>query len=86
MKHQQHRRASKTVRLTIDFPAEQHAYLKMVAARKGISMREYVIESLSKNAELEEAKHTNLSDNKFKKLLKKTADEHDDVLKRLSDK
>jgi hypothetical protein len=76
----------KTVRLTIDFPAEQHAYLKMIAAKKGISMREYVIEALSKNAEIEEIKHADLSDNKFKKILKNVADEHDDVLRRLADK
>ena len=85
MKHQRHRQG-KTVRLTIDFPAEQHAYLKMIAAKKGISMREYVIESLSKSVEIEEVKHTELSENKFKKILKKVADENDDVLRRLSDK
>lgn len=85
MKHQKHRQG-KTVRLTIDFPVEQHAYLKMIAAKKGISMREYVIESLSKSVEIEEVKHTDLNENKFKKILKKVADENDDVLRRLSDK
>ena len=85
MKQQRHPHV-KTVRLTIDFPAEQHAYLKMLAAKKGISMREYVIESLSKNAEIEEVKHTNLKENKFKKILKTVADENDDVLRRLADK
>lgn len=86
MKHQKHRQQEKTVRLTIDFPAEQHAYLKMLAAKKGISMREYVIESLSKNTELEEIKRANLSENKFKKILKSVVDENDDVLRRLADK
>lgn len=85
MKHQRPRH-SKTVRLTIDFPAEQHAYLKMVAAKKGISMREYVIESLSKNEEIKEMKHADLNENKFKKILKEVADENDDVLRRLADK
>ena len=83
MKHQHH---SKTVRLTIDFPVEQHAYLKMIAAKKGVSMREYVIESLSKNVEMEQIKHADLNENKFKKILKKVADENDDVLRRLADK
>ncbi len=83
---QHHHHHGKTVRLTIDFPAEQHAYLKMLAAKKGVSMREYVIESLCKNAEIEEVKHVDMKDNKFKKLLKNVADEHDDVLKRLADK
>jgi hypothetical protein len=84
MKQQRHRHG-KTVRLTIDFPAEQHAYLKMLAAKKGISMREYVIESLSKSVEIEEVKHADLKDNKFKKSLKKVLDENDDVLRRLSE-
>jgi len=58
----------------------------MIAAKKGISMREYVIESLSKSVEIEDVKHTDLNENKFKKILKKVADENDDVLRRLSDK
>ncbi len=86
MKQQKRSQEGKLVRLTIDFPAEQHAYLKMLAAKKGISMREYVIESLCKNAEIEGVKRTNLSENKFKKILKSVADENDDVLRRLADK
>jgi uncharacterized protein (DUF1778 family) len=80
------RRHADTVRLTIDFPAEQHAYLKMLAAKKGMSMRQYVIESLCNSAEVEEVKHTDLSKNKFKKLLKEVVDENEDVLRRLADK
>lgn len=85
MREHRHRQAA-TVRLTIDFPAEQHAYLKMLAAKKGISMRQYVIEALSKNVDSEGVKNTDLSKNKFKKLLNQTIEEHDDVLKRLADK
>jgi uncharacterized protein (DUF1778 family) len=81
MKHQHHQKEN-TVRLTIDFPAEQHAYLKMLAAEKGISMRQYVIESLCQNVE-QEAKHIDLSENKFKKTLNKVIKENDDVLRRL---
>lgn len=83
---QQHHQKEHTVRLTIDFPAEQHVYLKMLAAKKGMSMRKYVIESLCENVEKEEAKHINLSENKFKKALKKVINENDDVLKRLANK
>lgn len=83
MTHQHHH--AKTVRLTIDFPMEQHAYLKMLAAKKGISMRQYVIESLCKNAD-QEQKSIDLNENKFKYLLGKVFDEHDDVLRRLADK
>lgn len=39
-KHQQ------TVRLTIDFPANQHTYIKMLAAKEGVSLRQFVIEHL----------------------------------------
>lgn len=82
----QHHHKEDTVRFTVDFPAEQHAYLKMLAAKKGISMRQYVIESLCENVEKQEAKHIDLSENKFKKVLKKVISENDDVLRRLADK
>jgi predicted KAP-like P-loop ATPase len=72
MKHQ-------TVRLTIDFPIEQHTYLKMVAAKKGISMRQYVIESLS-----EQKEDVDIGDNKFKKAMTKIISENDDTLRRLA--
>lgn len=83
---QQSRQKEHTVRLTIDFPAEQHAYLKMLAAKKGVSMRQYVIESLCENIEKKEAKHIDLRENKFKKTLNKVIKENDDVLRRLADK
>lgn len=83
MRQQHHHKD--TIRLTIDFPVEQHAYLKMIAAKNGISMRQYVIESLCGNVE-QEAKHIDLSENKFKKALKKVLKENDDVLRRLADK
>ena len=83
---QQHHQKEETVRLTIDFPTEQHAYLKMLAAKRGVSMRQYVIESLCENIEKQEAKHIDLSENKFKKALNKVISENDDVLRRLADK
>lgn len=86
MRQQHHHPKEETVRLTIDFPIEQHAYLKMLAAKRGISMRQYVIESLCKNIEKQEAKHIDLSENKFKKALNKVISENDDVLRRLADK
>ncbi len=74
-----------TVRLTIDFSKEQHAYLKMLAAQKGISMRQYVIESLGVNID-KEKESLDLSENKFKKALSKVIEENDDVLRRLASK
>lgn len=83
---QQHHKKEDTVRLTIDFPAEQHAYLKMLAAKRGVSMRQYVIESLCENVEKQDAKHIDLSENKFKKAMSMVISENDDVLRRLADK
>jgi uncharacterized protein (DUF1778 family) len=80
----QHRQKEHTVRLTIDFPTEQHAYLKMLAAKKGMSMRQYVIESLCKNIEKQE--HIDLNENKFKKISSKVIKDNDAILKRLADK
>lgn len=57
----------------------------MLAAKKGISMRQYVVEALCGNVE-QEAKHIDLSENKFKKALSKVIDDNDDVLQRLADK
>lgn len=74
-----------TVRLTIDFPAEQHAYLKMLAAQNGVSMRQYVLESLSANVELKKGQGT-IGKNKFKSLLNEIIKEDDEVLRRLADK
>ena len=36
----------KTVRLTIDFPIEQHFYLKMLAMKENISLKEFVTRHL----------------------------------------
>lgn len=83
---QQNHQKGETVRLTIDFPAEQHAYLKMLAAKRGVSMRQYVIESLCENIEKQEAKQIDLSENKFKTALSKVINENDDALRRLADK
>ena len=49
-------------------------------------MRQYVIESLCEKIEKQEAKHIDLSENKFKKALKKVISENDDLLRRLADK
>lgn len=48
-------------------------------------MREYVLESLSKNVE-SESENIDLRQNKFKKILNDVIEENDDVLRRLADK
>ena len=40
---------TKTTRLTIDFPVEEHMYLKMACARKGVKMKEFVSEAIIKS-------------------------------------
>lgn len=49
-------------------------------------MGQYVIEYLCENIEKQEAKHIDLSENKFKKALNKVISENDALLRRLADK
>jgi hypothetical protein len=85
MSHKQHKH--KTVRLTIDFPAEQHTYIKMLAAKEGVSLRQFVIEHLpGLYDEKSKKKHKNAPDKEFDKLLKEFLVEKAPMLKRLSKK
>ncbi|MDF2576749.1 MAG: hypothetical protein K0S74_233 [Chlamydiales bacterium] len=83
MKHQS---TQKTVRLTIDFPLEHHTYLKTEAAKKGISLRQYVIDHLvpikepAEKVEVEQG----LSKERFRELLTEVVNEDDNLLRRLA--
>jgi hypothetical protein len=82
-KHEKH----KTIRLTIDFPLEQHTYIKMLAAKEGISLRQFVIEHLPGLDERKsKKKNKNASDNEFDNLLKELLVEKAPMLRRLSKK
>jgi hypothetical protein len=82
---QQHK--PKTIRLTIDFPVEQHTYIKMLAAKEGVSLRQFVIEHLPGLDEPKsKKKHKNASDKEFDELLKEFLIEKGPMLKRLSKK
>lgn len=83
MAHKQNNKAE-TVRLTIDIPERQHTYIKMLAAGKGISLRQFVIERLPDVRS--KKKHKDTSDEKFNKLLEKFLDEKAPMLKRLAKK
>lgn len=83
MKQQQ--KPKETVRLTIDFPADQHTYIKMLAAKEGISLRHFVIEHLP-NLKQGKKKHKNIKEEEFDDLLKDLLVEKADVLKRLAKK
>ena len=77
----------KTVRLTIDFPIGQHTYIKMLAAKEGVSLRQFVIEHLpGLDENKSKKKHKNASDKEFDALLKEFLVEKAPMLKRLSKK
>lgn len=72
-----------TVRLTVDFPAEQHTYIKMMAAKEGISMRQFIIEHLP-TPQLEKPKKGIVKKTKFNALLDEIMTEYSDELRSLS--
>ena len=82
-----HQQKQKTIRLTIDFPADQHTYIKMLAAKEGVSLRQFVIERLpGLNEPKSKKKHKNASDKEFDTLLKEFLIDKAPMLKRLSKK
>lgn len=72
-----------TVRLTVDFPVEQHIYIKMMAAKEGISMRQFIVEHLPA-PELKKTKKGIVKKTKFKALLDEIMTEYADELRSLS--
>lgn len=84
MKQQQ--RKQDTVRLTIDFPMDQHTYIKMLAAKEGVSLRQFVIEHLPNLEKKNKKKHKDLEKDEFDELLKELLVEKAGVLKRLAKK
>ena len=72
-----------TVRLTVDFPVEQHTYIKMMAAKEGISMRQFIIEHLPA-PDLKKNKKGIVKKTKFNKLLDEIMTEYADELRSLS--
>lgn len=81
----QHHQKQETVRLTIDFPAGQHTFIKMLAAKEGISLRQFVIEHLP-SVEKVKKKHNEIENDEFDELLRQLLVEKAAVLKRLSKK
>lgn len=81
---QQHQKQD-TVRLTVDFPVDQHTYIKMLAAKEGVSLRRFVIEHLP-SLDQGKKKHQDIKKDEFDELLKELLVEKADVLKRLAKK
>jgi hypothetical protein len=78
---------SETVRLTIDVPAKQHTYIKMLAAREGVSLREFVIAHLPTLEKRKgKKKHKDVTKDEFDELLEELVVEKAPVLKRLAKK
>jgi hypothetical protein len=64
------------IRLSLDIPAKQHRHLKMMAAKKGLSMREYILEALAfKEATEEEEESTDMDNMTFRQGLKRIRQE-----------
>lgn len=82
---QQHHHKQKTIRLTIDLPKDQHTYITMLAAKKGITIKEFVIGYLP-SLEGNKEEHRNIRKDKFDQLLNELLVEESDVLKRLAKK
>jgi len=83
MGHLHHKHA--TVRLTIDFPADQHKYIKILAAKEGVSLRQFVIEHLP-SLDANKKQHKDIEKDEFDELLKEFIIEKADSLRRLSKK
>jgi hypothetical protein len=81
---QHHHHKQETVRLTIDIPIDQHTYIKMLSANRGVTLRKFVIEHLP-NLEHKE-KHEEIKEDEFDKLLKELLVEKGELLKRLAKK
>jgi hypothetical protein len=77
--------SKENVRLTIDFPVEQHTYIKMMAAKEGISMRKFIINHLPGPGQ-RKAKKGTIKKTKFETLLDEIMTEYDDELRSLSKK
>ena len=75
---------ARTARLSLDIPLDWHMHLKMLAARKGISMREYILEALAFKEASEEKESVELDDKTFRKGLAMVKKEHSQLAKNLA--
>lgn len=73
----------KKTRVSIDFPHEGHVFLKMFCAKKGISIRQYIVSTVMESLR-EETKE--VDDDTFKKAADKLMNEKSALWKRLADK
>lgn len=74
------------IRLSLDIPADQHIHLKLIATKKGLSMREYIMEALAFREAAEEDENMEMDNATFRKGLKKIRKERYQLAKNLSKK
>lgn len=72
------------IRLSLDIPAEQHVHLKMMATKKGISMREYILEAIAFKEAAEENEDIQMDNASFRRGLKRIRKERSERAKNLS--
>lgn len=73
-------------RLSLDIPLDWHMHLKMLAARRGISMREYILEALAFKEASEEKESVEMDDKTFRKGLARVRKKHAQLAKNLSNR
>jgi hypothetical protein len=78
-----HKHKHESIRLTVDVPIEQHTYIKMMAAKEGISMRQFIIEHLPCPI-IKKNKKVVVKKAKFKALLDEIMTDYADELRSLS--
>jgi hypothetical protein len=71
-------------RLSLDIPAELHVHLKRMAKKKGISMREYILEALAFKEAAEAQENIEMDTTTFKNGLKRIRKERYQLAKNLS--
>jgi hypothetical protein len=74
-----------TVRFTVDIPEQQHRLIKMLAAKEGKSVKQFVIEHLP-SPYTGEGKEKEIKKEKFSALLEGILTEYKNELKDLADR
>jgi len=79
MKH-----AHRMIRLSLDISVDQHMRLKILATKKGMSMRTYILEALAFKEAAEEEENIKMDKTTFRKGLKRIRKERSQLAKDLS--
>jgi hypothetical protein len=71
-------------RLSLDIPLEWHTHLKMLAAKRGISMREYILEARAFKEACEDKETIDMDDKTFRRGLSRLKKKYSQLAKNLS--